>query len=122
MFRFFYGLGVAISQPLFLIMGENIMIKFIIGVGLTTLLLFGLIFVPFFIDYYRLSNLFFGMNNLIFIMGGFVIGFYVYQEFFTDEIPEPPKSFKANRKLDSTTMPMATRKSYQDFEGGRNAN
>ncbi len=119
MFRFFYGLGVAISQPPFLIMGENIMIKFIIGVGLTTLLLFGLIFVPFFIDYYRLSNLFFGMNNLIFIMGGFVIGFYVYQEFFTDEIPEPPKSFKANRKLD---LPMATRKSYQDFEGGRNAN
>ena len=97
------------------------MIKFIIGVGFSTLLLGGLVFVPYFLDYYRLSNLFFGMNNLIFIMSGFIIGFYFYQEFFTDEIPEPPKSFKPNKRL-NINLPMATKKTYQDFEGGRNAN
>ena len=98
------------------------MIKFIIGVGFSTLLLGGLVFVPYFLDYYRLSNLFFGMNNLIFIMSGFIIGFYFYQEFFTDEIPEPPKSFKPNKRL-NINLPMATKKTFEnDSLGGRNAN
>jgi hypothetical protein len=114
--------GVPFLTPHFLIMGENRMIKFLIGVGFTTLILGGLIFVPYFIDYFRLSNLFFGMNNLFFMFGGFLLGALFHREFFTDEIPEPPKTFKANKRL-NVNLPMATRKTFEnDSLGGNNVN
>ncbi len=98
------------------------MVKFLIGVGFTALLLGGLIFTPFFINYSYASELWFGINNLFFLIGGFGLGIMFHREFFTDEIidPEPePRKLKKGFMVN----PMATPKTFKnDSLGGQNAN
>ena len=100
------------------------MVKFMIGVGFSALLLFGLVIMPYFIEYPYRSEMWFGINNTFFLLGGFLLGNLFFREFFTDEIEEkkidipPTPTFS---KLDKGLRP-------QDFIiendslGGRNVN
>ncbi len=95
------------------------MLKLLIGVALSTLILGALVFMPYFINYSYMPNLWFGLNNLAFLMSGLVIGGLIYREFFTDEIPEPqnPKFKKAFKEIN---LPMARKTFENDSLGGKN--
>ena len=102
------------------------MIKLLTGVGFTTLFLGGLVFLPYFINYSYMNNLWFGLNNLAFLIGGCVIGGLIYREFFTDELPDitkaiPPTSgFLKKYKVDLDRPINYIQEN--DSLGGKNAN
>ena len=99
------------------------MIKFMIGVGFTALLLLGLVIIPNFIYYSNMSNFMFGINNTLFLCGGFILGMLFYREFFTDETPEidptdlPPLPYDKAEKV-FRPKPLFD----NDSLGGNNAN
>ena len=74
------------------------MIKFMIGVGFTALLLLGLVIIPNFIYYSNMSNFMFGINNTLFLCGGFILGMLFYREFFTDETPRKKSESTPSQK------------------------
>jgi len=114
--------GVPFLTPYFY-HGRKKMVKLLCGVAFTTLFLGGLVFVPYFVNYSYMPNLWFGLNNLAFLTGGLVIGGIIYREFFTDELPEiPPSSAlsrfeKASKKFDPNNFIIDN-----DSLGGKNAN
>ena len=94
------------------------MLKLLIGVALSTLILGALVFMPYFINYSYMPNLWFGLNNLAFLISGLVIGGLIFREFFTDEYePEPPKFKKAFKEIN---LPMARKTFENDSLGGNN--
>jgi hypothetical protein len=102
------------------------MLKLLIGVALSTLILGALVFMPYFINYSYMPNLWFGLNNLAFLMSGLVIGGLIYREFFTDELPDitkaiPPTSGYLKKYVGDKGRPINYIQE-NDSLGGNNAN
>ena len=101
------------------------MLKLLIGVALSTLILGALVFMPYFINYSYMPNLWFGLNNLAFLMSGLVIGGLIYREFFTDELPDitkaiPPTSSHLKKYVVGKAKPINYIQE-NDSLGGKNA-